>query len=75
MLLSKEENGAGGKWDMLPEDWFAGKDQDYLDKHLIPSDPTLWKMDRFEDFVEARQKLIRERFAPLLVPVAVAKTL
>ena len=69
MLLSREENGAGGKRDTLPEDWFLEKDQDYLDMHLIPPDPALWKMDRFEDFIEERKKLIRKRFGSLIVPV------
>lgn len=67
MLLSREENGAGGKSDTPPKDWFAGKDDDYLDKHLIPKDPALWELDRFEDFVEARKKLIRDKFSGLLV--------
>jgi hypothetical protein len=39
-------------------------------KHLIPSDPELWKLDRFEEFIEARKKLIREKFKYLLVPMA-----
>ena len=72
MLLTREENGAGGKSDTLPEDWFAEKDRAYLDKHLIPADPSLWKLDRFDDFIAARQKLIRERFRYLLVPTTVA---
>jgi len=41
MLLSREENGPGGKWDTPPDEWFAGKDHEYLDKHLIPADPNL----------------------------------
>jgi uncharacterized protein with ParB-like and HNH nuclease domain len=73
MLLSREENGPGGKWDTLPRDWFAGKDKAYIDKHLIPADPDLWEMDRFEDFIEARKKLIGDRFKSLLVPTATAK--
>ena len=68
MLLSKEENGAGGKWDTLPDEWFAGKSKEYLEKHLIPADPNLWKLDQFEAFIEARKVLIRERFKSLLVP-------
>lgn len=67
MLLSKEENGAGGKWDTPPEQWFADKDGEYLKRHLIPVDPDLWKMERFEDFIVARKELIRERFKALLV--------
>ncbi len=66
MLLSREENGAGGKSDTLPEDWFSDKDVAYLEKHLIPSDPDLWEMDRFEDFVEERKKLLADRFKWLL---------
>jgi len=67
MLLSREENGAGGKSDTLPEEWFAEKGQDYLEKHLIPSDPALWAMDRFEDFIETRKGLIRDHFKSLLI--------
>lgn len=67
MLLTREENGAGGKSDILPSDWFADKDTAYLDKHLIPHDPALWELDRYEDFIEARKKLIRKRFSWLLI--------
>ena len=66
MLLTQQENGAGGKWDTLPEAWFAGKDPTYLSKHLIPDDPTLWKLDWFEDFIGERKKLIVTQFAYLL---------
>ena len=72
-LLSREENGAGGKWDTPPDEWFANKNKDYLNKHLIPPDPALWKIDRFEDFIEERKKLIREHFKYLLVPAAATK--
>lgn len=72
-LLSREENGAGGKWDTPPDKWFANKDKDYLNKHLIPPDPALWKIDRFEDFIEERKKLIRDHFKYLLVPAAPTK--
>ena len=66
MLLSREENGAGGKSDTLPETWFSGKPESYLDMHLIPRDRDLWKIDRFEDFIEERKRLIREQFSYLL---------
>ena len=52
---------------MLPEEWFAGKDRSYLDMHLIPPDPALWRLERFKEFIEARKDLIRERFKDLLV--------
>jgi len=73
MLLTREENGSGGKWDTPPAEWFAGKSKSYLEKHLIPQDTSLWKLDRFEDFIEERKKLIREKFEYLLVPAAAAK--
>ena len=70
MLLTKKENGAGGKGDMPPADWFRQAlklDNAYLDKHLIPADPSLWALERFDDFIAARQQLIREKFGYLLV--------
>lgn len=70
MLLTAAENGAGGKWDTLPEEWFSqslAKDPDYLTKHLIPNDQALWKLERFEDFITARKQLIRDKFKYLLV--------
>lgn len=69
MLLTANENGAGGKSDLLPEEWFVGDraNDDYLNMHLIPKDRTLWKLERFEDFVEARRNLIRDKFKYLLV--------
>lgn len=75
MLLRMEENGPAGKWDTLPEKWFADKDPAYLEMHLIPTDPDLWPLDRFEDFIEERKKLIRKRFIKShLVTASTAKT-
>jgi hypothetical protein len=67
MLLTRDENGSGQKTDQTPEQWFANKSDDYLDKHIIPRDRSLLHMDRFEDFVKARQTLLLEKFKPLLV--------
>jgi hypothetical protein len=69
MLLTAQENGAGGKSDTPPNEWFVGKraEEDYLNMHLIPRDPALWKPERFDDFIEERKKLILEKFKPLLV--------
>lgn len=63
MLLTAEENGAGGKRDIPPDEWFADKDDAYLDMHLIPRDQSLWELDRFEDFIEARKSMIADKFA------------
>jgi hypothetical protein len=67
MLLTLEENGAGGKSDRLPKDWFADRPEAYLEKHLIPRDPELWNLERFDEFVFERRKLIRDKFKNLLL--------
>lgn len=67
MLLTREENGQGGKGHTPPAQWFANKGPDYLKRHLIPVDPALWQLDRFDDFIAAREELILDHFAYLLV--------
>jgi hypothetical protein len=67
MLLTAAENGAGGKRDTPPEQWFAGKSEVYLAMHLIPKDPALWTLEKFGEFIEARKRLLREKFGPLFV--------
>lgn len=67
MLLTREENGAGQKTDILPNIWFENKSLDYLKLHLIPNDPDLWMIERFDDFIAARKILIAEKFNGLLV--------
>ena len=67
MLLTAKENGAGGKTDILPGEWFSGKSDDYLDLHLIPKDKELWKLENFEKFIEARRQLILQNFDYLLI--------
>lgn len=67
MLLKQIENGPAGKSDKLPNIWFADKSDKYLEMHLIPKDKSLWEIDRFEEFIEERKKLIRENFKYLLV--------
>jgi hypothetical protein len=67
MLLTRAENGAGGKGDTPPDAWFAGKSAEYFAMHLIPQDPALWQMDRYGDFIEARKQLIAEKFSWLLL--------
>ena len=74
MLLTQQENGAGGKWDTSPADWFTGKSVDYLEKHLIPTDPALWKLDRYEDFLAARKKLILAKFQYLIASTSTGAT-
>ncbi len=47
--------------DRLPEDYFPEVEAAHpgaLASQWIPSDPELWKLDRFRDFLEARKKLL-----------------
>ncbi|MGZ4073796.1 MAG: GmrSD restriction endonuclease domain-containing protein [Candidatus Chromulinivorax sp.] len=67
MLLTAEENGAGGKTDIIPEEWFADKSQEYLDLHLIPSNKELWKIENYEQFIEERKKLILKKFENIII--------
>lgn len=73
MLLTAEENGFGGKCDTPASEWFDRKrfttDQEherYLKQHLIPNQPELWKLERFEDFILARKALIEDKFRYML---------
>jgi hypothetical protein len=67
MLLSAQENGAGGKRDILPEVWFADKSDEYLNLHLIPKDRSLWQLENFEQFISARRELIADKFSSLIL--------
>lgn len=73
MLLTADENGAGGKSDTPPKDWLArsrfasdAAHKQYLELHLIPQDASLWELDRFEDFIQARKALIEDKFGYML---------
>ena len=66
MLLTREENGAGGKGDTPPNVWFSNKTEKYKELHLIPNVPELWEIERFEDFIEARKNLIKEKFSDII---------
>jgi hypothetical protein len=70
MLLTANENGAAQKTDIPPAEWFAGKDAAYLELHCIPTKKSLWKLENYEAFIEARKALIAEKFAFLLVDEA-----
>lgn len=66
MLLTQKENGSGGKSDILPNEWFEGKSDDYLEMHLIPKDKKLWKIENYFLFMEERKKLILDKFKGLI---------
>lgn len=45
--------------------WVKTRDDGFRSEHLIPEDDDLLALDRFEDFVAARENLIRERLQKL----------
>lgn len=58
-LVIGDENS--GKKDRPLDDWLATRSPEYLKRHLIPTDESLWHMKRFEDFLIERRKLLRSR--------------
>ena len=58
-FITRETN----KWlrDRLPEDYLPEIKPQLLEKHLIPLDPDLWKIDNYPSFLKERQKLIAEK--------------
>lgn len=62
-LLLSEENLE--KQDQDFAQWIRTRDEGFKQRHLIPDDDGLLDFDRFEEFIKAREKLIRERFKSL----------
>ncbi|WP_176491431.1 DUF262 domain-containing protein [Polaromonas sp. AET17H-212] len=62
-LLLAHENI--GKQDMPLPDWLATREPDFLKRHLIPENPSLWEFDQFPEFLNEREKLIRRRIKTL----------
>lgn len=48
------------------EAWLNGRSSAFIQQHSIPSDPELYKPDRFLDFLKARDGLLRKRYAEIL---------
>jgi uncharacterized protein with ParB-like and HNH nuclease domain len=62
-LLKATENM--GKKDSPVEVWLGTRDPSFLKRHLIPEDSSLWAVDQFPMFLEARERLISERYKSL----------
>lgn len=48
------------------EDWITTRSPDFKERHLIPTDTSLYTLDRFGDFLDAREELIRVRLLKVL---------
>jgi len=44
-----------------PETYLNNYDKTELEKHFIPTDKTLWTLDKFEDFTEKRITIMYEQ--------------
>ena len=67
-LLLASENQE--KLDKPFDEWIATRDEGFKKCHLIPDDRALWRLDRFDDFIKAREKLIAARLKQLFGAVA-----
>ena len=47
------------------DEWLQTRHESAKEKHLIPDDPDLYRFENFEEFVSAREELIRERLRTL----------
>lgn len=65
MMLPAHQNGAGDKSNKPLSEWLKDKDDEFLELHCIPNKKSLWKPENFEDFIEARSKLILQKFAEM----------
>jgi hypothetical protein len=62
-LLLPPENEEKSNQDF--EVWLSTREASFKRRHLIPDDPKLYRFEKFEEFLAAREKLIRERLSKL----------
>ncbi len=65
-LLSQAENQE--KTSKPFAEWIKSRDESFLQRHFIPSDPELYELSRFDDFREARASLIEAHLKTMLAP-------
>ena len=65
-LLSGQENIEKSNKDFAA--WVGTRSHDFKRRHLIPTEETLLSLEHFEQFIAAREALIRERLAGLFGP-------
>lgn len=58
-LLTGRENEA--KQDKAFEEWITTRDEAFYNRHLIPRESELYKLENFDRFLDARGDLIKER--------------
>jgi hypothetical protein len=48
------------------EEWICQQEASFLERHLIPQLPELWKFERFPEFLRERERLILDRLFKVL---------
>ena len=66
-LLTYDQHARKG--DQMPDKWFAQCDENFKRDHLIPLDESLYQLDKFDKFIEAREILIREHLRNLFTRI------
>jgi len=63
-LLSAQENIEKNSKPF--EEWIQTREPAFLERHLIPQDKQLWRIESFAEFVEERRRLILARLNEVL---------
>lgn len=69
-LLLAHENQEKSDQDFF--DWLSTRDPSFRQRHLIPQDDEVLRLEKFEEFIVARESLIRERLRKLFPPIPVS---
>lgn len=59
MLIIGTENAGKGKQSL--DQWLTTRSPEYFERHCIPNDSSLWKIEKYEQFLIERRKLIMLR--------------
>ncbi|MBL8087470.1 MAG: DUF262 domain-containing protein [Chthonomonas sp.] len=70
-LLSAAENQEKSATSF--EEWITTRDPSFLERNFIPNDATLYSVDRFEQFMDERSKLLEGHLRKLLAPALEAR--
>ncbi len=68
-LITAQENSSKSDQDFAQ--WLTTRTPTFQQRHLIPGDPALLAFDRFEEFIMAREELIKQRLRHLFLPVKI----
>jgi hypothetical protein len=63
LVIGTENSGKGTR--PLYE-WLPTRGPEYMTRHLIPNDPSLWRIENYESFVIERRKLLKVRLQRVL---------